>query len=89
MISLYKVTEGCVRSVPRRMNGADLGSPVNQVNGAMNEVRHARISSAPDVVSNRLSVVHEELRARAPVAITSQYEVERRVQRLSGTSFSF
>lgn len=54
-------------SVPLRMNRADLGSPDNQVNGAVDEVRHARISSAPGGLPTHLSVVPEE-RARPPVA---------------------
>lgn len=63
-IKLRRVTS---EYIPLRTNGADLRSSANQGNGAMNEVRHGRFSSAPAGVPNTLSVVPEE-RTRPPVA---------------------
>ena len=62
-----KLRRATSESVPLRTNRVDLGSSANQGNGAINEVRHARFSSAPAGVPNTLSVVPEE-RTRLPVA---------------------
>jgi hypothetical protein len=64
---ILKLRRATSESVSLRMNGADFGSSANQGNAAMNEVRHARFSSAPAGVPNTLSAVPEE-RTRPPVA---------------------